>query len=109
MSRIKTGKICAGFGIALTALAFAGCLATPADADESLGVAEQAFVNAPPGTRVPCTMSGGPTGRRRANLVVGNDQRTCYRVPLPGDIPEDPSVPSCHSVGYSMGCEFISR
>ena len=105
MNMIKTGKI--GMGMALAALALTAGCASMTDG-ESLGVAEEAIVSVPAGTRLSCSMSSPSfTGRRQAYLVVGDDLSTCYREAIPGDVPASLFVASCHKVGYSIGCDRI--
>jgi hypothetical protein len=110
MNKITTGKLRIGLGAALATLAFmAGCASTSED-DESLGVAEGAVVSTvPAGTRLTCSVSSaGGTGRRKAFLLVGPDLSTCYREPLPGDIPASEFTPSCHEVGRNIGCDVVT-
>jgi hypothetical protein len=108
MSIINTWKI--GTAAALAALALgSGCAATTSDADEPLGASDDALVTLiPAGTRLSCSMSSpGVTGRRKAFLIVDYDARTCYRQAEPGFLPAPESTPSCHSIGYGIGCEEI--
>lgn len=106
-NKIKNGKI--GVGAALAALAFmAGCAPVSDGDDKSLGVADEAIVTVPVGTRLSCSVSAsGVTGMRRVVLVVDKDLRTCYRYPVLGDVPASQFVASCHEVGRSIGCEHI--
>jgi hypothetical protein len=110
MGMITKGMACTGIGMAVAVLAITGGCAAPADdTGEQVSSAPEAYVGfLPIGSRLPCSMSGGPTGRRKAFLVIGEDLRTCYRVPVPGDIPVDESAPHCHEVGYKVGCEVIA-